>query len=235
MPKFLFISYIFFFISIQQGFCQGEMQPFPFDWEGIANGEINNSFLLDKPAGQKGFIQIQDGHFVKPNGDRFRIWGVNVTGGACFPEKTEAPKVAEFLSHMGINAVRFHFLDSNWDEEKSIFDASKNNTREFNHVQLDKLDYFISELKKRGVYSNFNLNVGRNYRQGDKVPYYELLGLAKGATIFDHRIIQLQKEYAAKLLKHKNAYTGNEYRNEPALAFVEIVNENSLVEAWFSG
>ena len=85
------------------------------------------------------------------------------------------------------------------------------------------------------MYSNFNLNVGRNYRKGDDVPYYDYLGLAKGTTLFDDRIIELQKDYAIRLLTHKNNYTGNEYRNEPALAFIEIVNENSLVEAWFTG
>jgi len=35
------------------------------------------------------------------------------------------------------------------------------------------------------------------------------------------------------LLTHKNLYTGKEYRDEPSLAFIEIVNENSLVEASF--
>lgn len=211
------------------------MVPFPIDWEQLSDAEFNLSFLLDKPAGKEGFIKTEGGHFVKPNGERFRIWGVNLTGGACFPEKKEAPKVAAFLSSMGINAVRFHFLDSNWGAERSIFNYTKNNTQEFDPEQLDKLDYFVSELKKQGIYSNFNLNVGRTYREGDKVPFHEYLGLAKGVTLFDNHIIQLQKEYAAKLLTHTNSYTGKEYRNEPALAFVEIVNENSLVEAWFSG
>ena len=98
---------------------------------------------------------------------------------------------------------------------------------------MDKLDYFVSELKNQGIYSNFNLNVGRTYREDDDVPFYEYLGMAKAATLFDERLIELQKEYAFQLLTHKNNYTGNQYRNEPALAFVEIVNENSLVEAWF--
>jgi len=36
-----------------------------------------------------------------------------------------------------------------------------------------------------------------------------------------------------QLLTHVNPYTGNAYINEPAVIMVEIVNENSLVEAWF--
>jgi hypothetical protein len=34
---------------------------------------------------------------------------------------------------------------------------------------------------------------------------------------------------------HRNPYTQSEYRHEPAVAIVEMVNENSLVESWFSG
>jgi len=228
----LFISCIFDLVSAQAG---KQMIPFPIDWEEFPEGKIDLSFALEKPAGKNGFIQIENGHFVKPDGERFRIWGVNLTGGACYPEKQVAPKTAKFLAAMGINAVRFHFLDSDWGPEKTIFRSDTNTTRALDREQLDKLDFFVAELKKQGIYANFNLNVGRNYREGDNVPSHKYLGLAKAVTLFDDHIIELQKEYAEQLLTHKNKYTENEYRNEPALAFLEIVNENSLVEAWFTG
>ena len=37
------------------------------------------------------------------------------------------------------------------------------------------------------------------------------------------------------MLTHHNPYTAHEYRAEPAVALVELVNENSIVESWFSG
>ncbi len=89
-------------------------------------------------------------------------------------------------------------------------------------------------MKKRGIYTNLNLNVGRNYRKGDGVKDYEYLGLAKVVNYFDEHIQSLHKEYAKQLLTHYNPYTKSEYRNEPAIAIVELVNENSIVEAWFS-
>ena len=208
---------------------------FPINWRGLLKGKIDLSGYLDKPAGKNGFLELTDGRFYTPDGNRFRIWGVNLTAGACFPDKGNAPKVARLFSSLGINAVRLHFLDSDWGKEKTIFRWDTNTTRVLDSEQLDKLDYFVYELKKAGVYTNFNLNVGRNYREGDDVPYHQYLGLAKAVTLFDDRLIELQKEYAAQLLKHKNPYTGNEYRNEPALAFLEIVNENSLTEAWMRG
>jgi hypothetical protein len=209
------------------------MVPYSLNWENSKDSKLNFSFLLDKPAGKSGFIIVKDGHFVKPSGERFRMWGVNLTGAACFPDKKDAPLVAAFLARFGINVVRLHFLDSNWGQERSLFNSDLNTTRELFAPQLDKLDYFISELKKAGVYSDINLNVGRTYRKDDGVPEYEYLGFAKAVTLFDDHIIELQKEYAKQLLTHVNPYTGNSYINEPAIAEVEIVNENSLVEAWF--
>jgi hypothetical protein len=140
--------------------------------------------------------------------------------------------VAEHLARFGINCVRFHFLDSNWSS--SLFIKGSDNTRALYPQQLDRLDYFIAELKKHGIYTNLNLNVGRNYRKGDGVKDYEYLGLAKVVNYFDEHIQSLHKEYAKQLLTHYNPYTKSEYRSESAIAIVELVNENSIVEAWFS-
>jgi len=209
-----------------------QMKPFAIDWRDNADSLIDLSFLLDAPAGKDGFIQAKDGHLVKPDGERFRIWGVNFTGSACFPSKEDAPAVAAHLARFGINCVRFHFLDSNWSA--SLFVKGSDNTRALDPQQLDRLDYFVAELKKRGIYSNLNLNVGRNYRRGDGVKDYEYLGLAKVVNYFDDHIRALHKEYARQLLTHENRYTGSQYRREPAVLIVELVNENSIVEAWCS-
>jgi len=208
------------------------MRPFAMDWRDNADSLVNLSFLLDAPAGKNGFIQVGNGHLVKPDGERFRIWGVNFTAAACFPSKQDAPVVAEHLARFGINCVRFHFLDSNW--ATSIFVKGRDDTRALDPHQLDRLDYFIAQLKMRGIYTNLNLNVGRNYRKGDGVKDYEYLGLAKVVNYFDERIQTLHKEYARQLLGHYNPYTRSEYRHEPAVLIVEILNENSIVEAWFS-
>jgi hypothetical protein len=209
-----------------------QMKPFAMDWRDNADSLVNLSFLLDTPAGKDGFIRVKSGHLVKPDGDRFRIWGINFTGSACFPSKKDATIVAEHLARFGINCVRFHFLDSSWSE--SLFIKGRDDTRALDPEQLDLLDYFIAELKEPGIYTNINLNVGRNYRKGDGVRDYEYLGLAKVLNYFDEHIQMLHKEYAEQLLTHYNPYTKSEYRNEPALAIVELVNENSIVEAWFS-
>ena len=209
-----------------------EMEPFTIDWRQNSDSLVNLSFLLDAPAGKDGFIRIWNGHLAKPDGERFRIWGVNFTAASCFPSKENAPIAAGHLARFGINCVRFHFLDSGG--ATSLFVKGREDTRTLDPQQLDRLDYFIAELKKRGIYTNLNLNVGRNYRRGDGVKDYEYLGLAKVVNYFDEHIQALHKEYAGQLLTHYNPYTKSEYRHEPAVAVVELVNENSIVEAWFS-
>ena len=137
------------------------------------------------------------------------------------------------LAQYGVNCVRFHFLDRRAPD--GLIAARRQDTRALDPEQLDRFDYFVAELKKRGIYTNINLNVGRTYLPEDGVKDHELLGFAKALTHFDARLIELQKEYARQLLTHRNPYTGEEYRREPAVVTVELVNENSLVESWFSG
>jgi hypothetical protein len=116
-----------------------------------------------------------------------------------------------------------------------LIDASRNDTQALDPQQLDRLDFFINELKKRGIYADLNLNVARVFKAGDGVRDYELISYSKALTYFDERLIELQKIYARQLLTHANPYTGKAYCDEPAVAMVEFLNENSLVEAWSQG
>ena len=209
------------------------MEPFVVDWSTPANSPADVSFLLNAPAGKDGFVRAADGHLVRPDGSRFRIWGINATGKACLPLKDDAVKVAAHLARYGINCVRLHFLDT--PAPRGVIDGRRTDSRELDPEALDRLDFFIAQLKDRGIYSDLNLNVARAYKQDDGVADRELLGYAKALTYFDPRLIELQKEYARQLLTHLNPYTRSEYRHEPAVAIVEMVNENSIVESWFSG
>lgn len=206
--------------------------PFSVDWNGAADSPASVAFLLDKPAGRSGFVRAEGGHLVQGDGKRFRIWGINITAPAAVPTKDAAPRLAAHLARFGINCVRLHFLDR--PAPIGLVSANREDTQALDPAQLDRLDFFVAQLKERGIYTNLNLNVGRTYKAGDGVPDFELLGFGKAATYFHPRLIELQREYAKQLLTHRNAYTGNEYRNEPAIAIVEMVNENSLVESWFS-
>jgi hypothetical protein len=208
----------------------GEMKAFTLDHRGGAASVIDLSFLLDAPAGKHGFVRVSGGHMVSGDGKRLRLWGVNITdwskGSTMFPSKEDAPMWAATLARFGVNCVRLHFLDL--ATPRGLIDATRDDTRSFNAEQLDRLDFWIAELKRRGIYTNLNLNVGRSYKAGDGVKDADKIRWAKGLTLYDPRLIELQKEYAKQLLTHYNPYTRTEYRNEPAIATVELVNENAL-------
>ena len=206
------------------------MQPFALDHRKGAGSAIDLSFLLTAPAGKSGFVRTEGGHLVTPDGKRLRLWGVNVTdwskGSTMLPPKEDAPMWAATLARYGVNCVRLHFLDL--AAPRGLIDATKEDTRSFDAQQLDRLDFWIAELKKRGIYIDLNLNVGRSYKPGDGVQDSDKIRWGKGLTFYDARLIELQKEYAKQLLSHTNPYTKTAYSKETAIAIVEICNENAL-------
>ncbi|MBD3268282.1 hypothetical protein GF373_16575 [bacterium] len=225
------IIFIALFLIANLGDAQ-DWQSFHFDFRHNPDTAVNMAHFLDKPAGKHGYVNIRDGRFYKGNGERLRIWGINVSSRMCFPEKENAPRVAAYLARMGINGVRFHHMDNRWT---GFLGGEDGGTRQLNEELFDRLDFFIHQLKKQGIFINLNLNVARRFTAADGVREAEYLGYAKGATYFDERLIELQKEFATQLLTHYNPYTKSKYTQEPAVMIVEIVNENSLVEYWRNG
>ena len=211
------------------------MFPFVLPWDDASPGTITDvSFLNAKPAGVHGYIAARQGHFVETNtGRRIRFLGTNFVSRAAFPSHADAEKVAARVAKLGINIVRLHHMDNdNWGQAASIWDYAYKDRQHISAVQLDRLDYLIAQLKKNGVYVNINLHVSRRFTEADgfpagvsQIPF----GFDKRVDEFDPRMILLQKNYAHDLLTHVNPYTHLSYAEDPAVAVVEINNENSLV------
>ena len=203
--------------------------PFTIEHRAADSTSLDLSFLLDAPAGKHGFVRVRDGHLARGDGARLRLWGIHLTdwsrGSVLLPPKEDVPLWASTLARYGINCVRLHFIDL--DAPRGLI-AAGTDSRSFDPQQLDRLDFLVAELKKRGIYIDLNLNVGRSYRAGDSVPDFDRIRWAKGMTLYDPRLIELQKEYARKILTHVNPYTGLAYRDDPAVAIVEILNENAV-------
>ncbi len=191
-------------------------------------GVTNVGGWLDAPAGKHGPIVVKDGH-LHAGSKRIRLLGVNLCFGANFPEHEDAEKVAARMAKFGINAVRFHHMDMQ-TTPGGIFAADG---RTLDPGQLDKLDYLFAQLKKHGIYADINLHVSRTYPglpTWDGMPSFH-----KGVDNFEPRMIELQRQYAKGLLTHVNPYTKTRYADEPAVALVEINNENALIHEWFNG
>ncbi|MDD5165862.1 MAG: hypothetical protein PHQ57_00525 [Candidatus Omnitrophica bacterium] len=192
--------------------------------------------VLDPPAGKHGFCKVKNGHFYFEDGTRAKFWGTNLCFSACFPDKKYAEMIAERLAFFGFNAVRLHHMDSNFEPEgifKDIYPNETNPQRKKTGIlsteQLDKLDYLIYLLKVRGIYIDMNLLVSRQFTEADGIADAKKLNMAaKPVSMFDSKLIALQKKYAKDLLTHYNPYTKLRYCDDPAVALVEITNENSM-------
>lgn len=211
--------------------------PFVVPWDSKPEGIADFSFLLHKPAGSKGFVQSRGGHFYAGS-KRIRFWGVNMVAGACFQRKSNIEKIAERIARAGFNVVRFHHMDAIWSNPSLIHYAA-GNSRRFNPEALDAFDYFVAQLKLRGVYTNINLLVNRVFKSADGLPAeVDSVPDPKDQHVigfFYEPMLNLQKEFARLLLTHRNPYTKLTYAEDPAVAFVEINNENGLIHGWMGG
>jgi hypothetical protein len=233
LSKGSILAFIFLYFTANlcsQNFTNGFNFNMPFDDGGPS------VFLPNFPAkvleGESSRVSVSGENFVV-NGVPYKFWGVNITAAGCFPSKTTAAKVATRLRKMGINLVRFHHMDNPWAGSDGSLFITNQTTRSLNPTTFDKLLYFISELKKNGVYSNINLNVGRTFNKFDNVAGADSLkDFGKGVTIFDPQLIDYQREYARQLLAYKNPYTNLTLAEDPSVAIVEIINENSLYGMW---
>ncbi len=205
--------------------------PFEFPLDDTNLDSIDLTGLLDAPAGKRGFVTVRpDGHFYFEDGTRARFFGTNVGGRDCAPDRDLARVVAARLAKYGVNMLRLHSMDGRWGP---LIDYRDGTSQQFDADALDRIDYFIAELKKRGIYVYLDLLDYRQFRTADGVKHgdeftHNWQGSMKGASIFDERMIELQKDYATKLLTHRNPYTGLRYVDEPAIAVIETTNENSI-------
>ncbi len=185
------------------------------------------SSLNDAPAGADGSVRVRDGHFVDGKDRRIRFLGVNLTATACFPDKALAPKIAAHLRKLGFNVIRFHFMDVG-QPPTGIF---QKDGKTLDPGQLDRLDFFIAQLKANGIYANLNLHVARRYA-GLTEEALKRFQWGKVIDRFYPPFLEMQREYARDLLTHVNPHTGNAYAKEPAVLCVELNNENTMLPYW---
>ena len=215
-----------------------DMVPMVLPWDDSSDTLISLADWSHQPAGKYGYLHAnEDGELMAGN-RRCRLWGVNLTSSACFPTHEDADRIAARMAKFGINIVRFHHMNANWSGSETLIDYSQGNSRSLRASTLDRLDYLVYQLKLNGIYTNLNLLVSRVFFEADGLPgEIAQVGWKESHTIgyFNDRHLALQKEFATQLLSHVNPYTGLAYKDDPAVAVVEILNENSLFKAWFSG
>ncbi len=215
-----------------------QMVPFVLPFDDASSGITNLGAELNHlPAGKYGVIKTNpQGHFVAGD-ERIRFLGVNITASSTVTSKANAEKVARRLAKFGVNLVRFHHMD-NYFGAKSIINYSAGNSLTLDADNLDNLDYFIYQLKLNGIYTNLNLLNSRQFFETDGLPApISQLSWKQSHVLgyVNEEFRDLEKQYARLLISHKNPYTNLTYAEDPAVAFVEVNNENGIFQQYFDG
>jgi len=223
--------------------------PFPFvlpqDDVSTDTGNATNLRSLNHfPAGKFGFIRTgTDGHYYAGS-ERIRFMGVNMSFRDCFPDHATAEQTAGRLARFGVNVVRFfcatyHYPDGVFKQLEPGEEAKNSLTLDVE--AMDRLDYFIYQLKQNGIYVNFNFS-GRMFLPGDGYGLPQQIDPEAwpekpdgwqpdwqwAIAMYYPPLIELQKLFISQILSHRNTYTGVTYAQEPAIAFLEVNNEQGM-------
>jgi hypothetical protein len=218
-----YFSIFVVFLFLNHSICLAEMTPFVIPAQQGPNSLIA---IQNQPIGgdnNKDRIVVAGDHFMR-NGERIKIWGVNLTFGGNFPNHSDTATSSQRLAAAGVNSVRCHHMDTS-NYPNGIWNPSGGAT--IYPEALDRFDYYVNELAKKGIYINLNLHVGRKHSQYLGLPdpgtdYDKIVG------IFTPALINAQKTYAQNILNRVNPYRNIRVADDPAIAFVEITNEDSF-------
>ncbi|MCE0496364.1 MAG: hypothetical protein LV481_00250 [Methylacidiphilales bacterium] len=192
--------------------------------------DLSSMEFTDGPCGAKGRIMVTpDGHFVcadQPDKPK-RFYGVNLCFEASYLSKDEVDRLLDRLVRLGYNAVRIHHYETVLTGWKPGFD--------WDPAKIDQLDYLMAGCAKRGIWITTDLFVSRpvSFRQiglpGDgNVPMeeYKILVPVREAAYQDWTT------FARKFLDRVNPYTGRRIADDPALAWISLINEGPVADRW---
>jgi hypothetical protein len=209
--------------------------PYPVGPAGVPidlsflNKDANGNYV---PAGAHGFVTVKGDEFAFEDGTPARFWGVNLTAGAVLSSEERAEQLAERVARLGCNLVRFHHLDS-WANPIIDYDHPDGTTQHLKPESMRLLDKAVFELKRRGVYVVLDPWVQRCFKEADGVADYGNLGQRGNFNLhpyiyFDARMQELIQKQWGQVWTHVNEFTGVAYKDEPACALTECINEGLL-------
>ncbi len=188
-----------------------------------ARDEFSSEALLDlrglneKFAGEHGFVvRSKDGNdFALSDGTPARFWAVN--DGAF--DKNPA-RHARFLAKRGVNMVRFHCNITPTGEDLMSIDQTDRD-----HVWKG-----VAAMKKEGIYVTYSPYWAGPARVKPSMGVLDTGGAGNwGLLFFDPKLQAAYKHWLRLVFTETNSYTGIPLAQDPALAIIEIQNEDSLL------
>jgi hypothetical protein len=209
-------------LSSEVEFRKANKDWFPCDLPWGAPEEpspTNMSYLLERPAGKRGFVQSRDGEFVFEDGTRARFLATTCGWWAWAVSHEDSERMAAYLARMGVNLLRIFPQGNIAGDDPATFtlDAEKQ----------EKLDYLLAQLRKRGIYLHWYTSIHQLVRS----PVCKALCRGKASQnnamgMFDPAWLAAERRYWQLLLTHVNPYTGKSLADDPMMAFIEVTNED---------
>ncbi len=177
--------------------------------------------LNENVAGESGFVKKADNDFALGSGKPVRFWGVNCSIDNIRQNPRSVDYLARRLAKAGVNLVRLH--GKLWKDS---------NIERFDPQNQRDLHRFVQALKKQGIYVSlsfyFPLWFEAKDAQGlagfdanqNKKPFAVLF--------FNPRMQALHRMWVKQLLETPGEDGSAALGQDPAVAFVELQNEDSL-------
>jgi hypothetical protein len=186
---------------------------------------IDMCHLLDKPAGQHGFLH-RSGEALRFEraAAPIKFWGAGANAAGTSDEAHA--RRARYLCKHGINMVRQHPLQS----QLGLLRADGT----FEPAALDAWDRWFAALERQGIYVTVSMFYPHRIRRDEGYDLFdELEGegderVVGGLVAIEPALQESEWRWARALLTHRNPHTGMRYVDDPALAVVEIHNEDSV-------
>ncbi len=185
-------------------------------------------------------ILCRDGVLVYEDGTEVALWGVNLQTALYWEYMNRMkpcgiPLEADSLKHiadqnldemsqLGVGVIRMHLCPSDFaDAEGNLTDS----------IFLDLLDYTLAKCHEHGLYVYLTLvnEMGSYYVQDSFITPRERDVHWAGRKIWlvDDGYVRKTAHYIRTLLERRNRYTQRVYRDDPAIAVLEIMNEPGYV------
>ena len=193
------------------------------------NDSTSQMFLPDfpvEPIGPNDFVNVTaDGNFAV-NGKQLRIYGNNIwSDPGLYPDKDKAAIIAARLRKFGYNVIRNNsFLNDSWGLKKL---GGPN--IQYYEDRLDKYFYFVNELKKQGIRVVLAWNFELKHIAGEGIPVQDSVPAIHAiCDYYNRQLIDARKNIFKNIISRVNPYTGLAMKDDPAVALIEVVNENWL-------
>ena len=233
--------YIFAIFALLPSVALAQWEPdwyrFYLPWNDSTNSPTHVARVLGDTT-LRGRISVSGDQFIDGKGEPIHFVGVGFLFGALFPSADTARMVANRLSKYGINLVRIQGLEQLWYPQGIWDPAYYPSVTHYSQEALNRLDSFVAALAERGIYVDLDIHVGRHFHHIDD-PTIVTDSLScfwhNYVLYYDPTLIRMTRDYMQFMLERINPYRGMRYADDPAIAMLELTNENSLLWAYLEG